>query len=82
MNLDLNLTKPGQIKNDYLDVKMAAWTPGSYLMREYAKNLEAFSAKRANGALKRKKISKNTWSLIKGLPGLQNLPRWRFIKNL
>jgi predicted metalloprotease with PDZ domain len=63
MNLDLNLTKPGQIKNDYIDVKMAAWTPGSYLMREYAKNVEGFSAKGANGALKSKKISKNTWRI-------------------
>ena len=31
-------------KNGYLDIKMPVWTPGSYLIREYAKNVEAFTA--------------------------------------
>ena len=28
----------------YVDIKMPVWTPGSYLIREYAKNVEGFTA--------------------------------------
>jgi hypothetical protein len=28
-------------KQPYIDFKMPVWTPGSYLVREYAKNVEA-----------------------------------------
>src|SRR5438128_776774 len=31
-------------QNGYIDVKMPVWTPGSYLIREYAKNVEGFRA--------------------------------------
>jgi predicted metalloprotease with PDZ domain len=57
-----------QLKNydaDYVDFKMPVWTPGSYLVREYAKNVEDFSA--ANGSVKDPlnvhKINKNTWRI-------------------
>lgn len=50
------------IQNDYIDVKMPVWTPGSYLVREYARHVEGFEACDATGAaLDAKKISKNTW---------------------
>ncbi len=45
----------------YLDCKMAVWTPGSYLVREYAKNVEGVSAFIGNASASIKKISKNTW---------------------
>src|SRR3954466_2545289 len=32
-----------------VDLMMAVWTPGSYLVREYARNVEAVSAVGANG---------------------------------
>lgn len=50
--------------SENLDLKMAAWTPGSYLMREYAKNVEGFLAKDGKGnELKTIKTKKNTWSI-------------------
>ncbi|MBC7921845.1 MAG: peptidase M61, partial [Ferruginibacter sp.] len=49
-------------KREYLDVKMPVWTPGSYLIREYAKNVEGFVARDGGGnPLASEKINKNTW---------------------
>ena len=28
------------LKGEFLDLKMPVWTPGSYLIREYSKNVE------------------------------------------
>lgn len=50
--------------NTYLDVKMPVWTPGSYLIREFAKNIEQVSAKTDNAEdLNIYKVSKNTWRI-------------------
>lgn len=50
------------IKKDYLDIKMPVWTPGSYLIREFEKNTEGFTAKNGkNDQLAAQKINKNTW---------------------
>jgi predicted metalloprotease with PDZ domain len=50
------------------ELKMPVWTPGSYLVREYARHVESFSA--ANGAggnaLVWRKINKNTWQIDTG----------------
>lgn len=46
------------------DLKMPVWTPGSYLVREYARHVQNFSVKDASGAdLLWTKTSKNTWSV-------------------
>lgn len=50
-------------KDNKIFVKMPAWTPGSYLIREYAKNVESFEATTGNQKLPAKKISKNTWEV-------------------
>ncbi len=60
-----------QISNwqkDLLDLKMPVWTPGSYLVREYAKNLQGFRAKNSsnNRFLSSYKISKNYWQINTG----------------
>ena len=34
------------LKQNILDLKMPVWTPGSYLVREFAKNVESFRATR------------------------------------
>jgi predicted metalloprotease with PDZ domain len=53
-------------KKDQLTVVMPVWTPGSYLVREYAKNLEAFSAQNAEGEeLDFEKVAKNRWEIKK-----------------
>jgi len=52
-----------KIKNNksYVDFKMAAWTPGSYLIREFAKNVEQVKATFNQETVAVKKINKNTW---------------------
>ena len=52
----------GGFPADYTDVKMPVWAPGSYLVREFSKNVEGLQARTAGGqALVVEKISKNTW---------------------
>jgi predicted metalloprotease with PDZ domain len=48
-----------------LDLKMPVWTPGSYLVREYAKQGQDFSAEASNSkqSLPAKKLSKNHWQI-------------------
>jgi predicted metalloprotease with PDZ domain len=45
--------------------KMPVWTPGSYLIREYSKNVERFQVLAADGlkALPFSKINKNSWRI-------------------
>jgi predicted metalloprotease with PDZ domain len=43
---------------------MPVWTPGSYLVREFARHVQDFTATNATGgALKWEKINKNTWRI-------------------
>ncbi|GAA3961382.1 PDZ domain-containing protein [Hymenobacter antarcticus] len=52
----------GGFPAEYTDVKMPVWAPGSYLVREFAKNVEGLQARTAGGqALAVEKINKNTW---------------------
>jgi predicted metalloprotease with PDZ domain len=54
--------KVGGYKKKFIDFKLPVWTPGSYLIREYARNIEAFAAKNNAGQdLKWEKVNKNTW---------------------
>lgn len=49
---------------DALDLKMPVWTPGSYLIREYARHVQDFDVKNgAGGDLAWQKTSKNTWTV-------------------
>lgn len=51
-------------KKDKLDLKMPVWTPGSYLIREFSKNLEGFKAVDGKGKpLVFNKTEKNTWRI-------------------
>jgi len=50
-----------------LTLYMAVWTPGSYLVREYARNIEAVSATNLEGApLAVEKVRKNRWRVSTG----------------
>ena len=55
-NIDAKTKQQG-----FVDFKMAVWTPGSYLVREYAKNVESVSASSGNLPVNAEKINKNTW---------------------
>ncbi|MCG8311460.1 MAG: PDZ domain-containing protein [Cytophagales bacterium] len=48
---------------NFVDFKMPVWTPGSYVVREFSKNVEAFKAFDADDGspLEFRKINKNTW---------------------
>ncbi|MDB5015441.1 MAG: peptidase [Mucilaginibacter sp.] len=51
------------LKQNTLDIKMPVWTPGSYLVREFAKNVESFSAGANGKVLVAQKIDKNCWRI-------------------
>ena len=52
------------LKEDYIDLKMPVWTPGSYLVREFAKNVEGFKVSGPSGSLLSfNKLNKNTWRI-------------------
>ena len=54
-------------KEKVLEVKMPVWSPGSYLAREFAKNVNLVKAYGDNNTpLEVKKTDKNTWKVIKG----------------
>ncbi len=50
-------------KTGFVDLKMPVWTPGSYLIREYAKNVEGFTATLNGQPVAAVKSKKNTWRI-------------------
>jgi predicted metalloprotease with PDZ domain len=52
------------VASDSIDVKMPVWAPGSYLIREFSKNIEQFDVKGiGQNTASYKKIDKNTWRI-------------------
>ncbi len=51
------------VAESVLNLKMPVWTPGSYLVREYARHLQDFSAKSHQEVLTSRKVSKNQWEV-------------------
>ena len=50
-----------------LDLMMAVWTPGSYMVREYSRHVENVTAlNAAGGALDVEKTDKNRWRVVTG----------------
>ncbi|MGO1244422.1 MAG: M61 family metallopeptidase, partial [Sphingobacterium sp.] len=48
------------IKNfdqEFIDLKMPVWSPGSYLIREYARHVESLTARNENELTESKKIN-------------------------
>lgn len=47
-----------------VEIQMPVWTPGSYLVREYARHVESFTTNDASGnTLTWRKTNKNTWQI-------------------
>lgn len=46
-----------------LDLVMPVWTPGSYLIREYARHVQDFTAEAEGRPLAWRKVNKNTWRI-------------------
>jgi predicted metalloprotease with PDZ domain len=59
-DIEMNITG---LKQPVLELKMPVWTPGSYLVREFAKNVESLTAQANGKAVDAPKISKNTWKI-------------------
>jgi predicted metalloprotease with PDZ domain len=50
-----------------IEMMMAVWTPGSYLIREYSRHVEGVTARTAAGApLSVEKTQKNRWRIVTG----------------
>ena len=49
------------LNQKYIDLKMPVWTPGSYLVREFSKNVETLTADAAGKQLPVVKVRKNIW---------------------
>lgn len=67
--LEVEMTVNWSQMPDRTELKMPVWTPGSYLIREFARHVQDLSAKDTAGkALAWQKTSKNTWQIdTKGL---------------
>lgn len=51
------------LSQSYVDLVMPVWQPGSYLIREFSKNVERFQAKTPQGPADFNKIKKNIWRI-------------------
>jgi predicted metalloprotease with PDZ domain len=52
------------VASDQVDLSLPSWSPGSYLIRDFAANLERLQARDSNGRLLTiKKTSKNRWQV-------------------
>ncbi|MGF1924546.1 MAG: M61 family metallopeptidase [Bacteroidia bacterium] len=60
---EVEMNIAGIAAKNYVDVKMPVWTPGSYLVREFAKSVEGFGASVAGKSVRSEKVSKNTWRI-------------------
>lgn len=58
---EVEMNMAGMATKNYVDLKMPVWTPGSYLVREFAKSVESFSATAGGKQVKVEKVTKNTW---------------------
>ncbi len=57
----VSVTMTAQPTGDETELMMAVWTPGSYMIREYAKHVDRIDAKNDDGPLKMVKTKKNRW---------------------
>ena len=52
-----------RLHQDFVELKMPVWTPGSYLVREFAKNIEGFRVTSNGKSLAAPKTRKNWWRI-------------------
>lgn len=65
--IDVEAVIPTEGRNE-ITLMMPVWTPGSYLVREFARNVEKITAERISppDPLELRKISKNRWTVATG----------------
>ncbi len=59
--IDVEMTLEAPVKNQR--IAMPSWIPGSYLMREFARNVVTLSASQSGAEIAATKIDKSTWQL-------------------
>ena len=65
--LEVEMRVAAPVSNKRIELKMPVWTPGSYLIREYARHVQDFDAQDITGkTLAWRKVNKNTWQIDKG----------------
>lgn len=65
-----------------LVLRLPAWTPGSYLVREYARHVEGFSAKDARGRpLRTRRLTKDRWEVAAPARAGEVRLSWRVYAN-
>jgi len=57
----MNIT---DFKKEYIDIQMPTWAPGSYLIREFSRNVEELKATANEKEVEAKKLNKNTWRIF------------------
>ena len=66
LEVDVEVKRPADARPPMEELLvMPVWTPGSYLVREYARHVQDFSAKDDGGhSLKWEKTNKDTWRIV------------------
>ncbi|MGE0560927.1 MAG: M61 family metallopeptidase [Flavobacteriales bacterium] len=75
INYEVNMSEPHthyfeviisitDYKKDYFDIQMPVWAPGSYLIREFSKNVENFKSFSNSKEIKFTQLNKNTWRIF------------------
>ncbi|WP_256003698.1 M61 family metallopeptidase [Pedobacter deserti] len=59
---EIEMTISG-LKKDHVDIRMPVWAPGSYLVREFSKNIEGLTASSNGKSIRTEKIRKNAWRI-------------------
>src|SRR5215471_14335192 len=62
---EVEMTIPN-VRAPQLDVQMPTWTPGSYLQREFERNVQDVKADDAGRSLTCDKVNKATWRITTG----------------
>jgi predicted metalloprotease with PDZ domain len=53
-----------EVNSEFITIKMPVWAPGSYLVREFSKNVNIVRATGSDGkSLEVKKVAKNAWQI-------------------
>jgi predicted metalloprotease with PDZ domain len=60
-HVELSIPDPG---TDPLTLSLPAWIPGSYMIRDFARNIVFIAATDAHGPLPIEKLDKQTWRLV------------------
>lgn len=69
---EVQIEVPGPFNESSLRVAMPVWTPGSYLVREFSRNVMGFKVTDAQGEpLKWNKLSKNVWEVAAVSSGIR-----------